>query len=121
VVLDLLAAGFGLVYEALHDFGVFAGVDGQHAAPDEGTVLLGHCFVLVFGIDVLEDFLGGEWFAVVVVAFDPQPWRVVILVIGDIDVILPEIFYLLVELLLASDRHEAVLVFDLALDDFLFC
>jgi len=119
VRLDLLAPALGLVYEALHDFGVLAGVDGEHAAVQEGTALLSDRLVLVLRVDVLENLFGGEGLAVVVVALDPQPRGEVVFVVGYIDVILAELLLDLLGILIPRDLNKAPLVLDLALHDLL--
>jgi hypothetical protein len=45
--LDLLSFGLGLVVKSLEDFGVFAGVNGEHPAIQEGAILLSYSLVLI--------------------------------------------------------------------------
>lgn len=44
---DLFAPPLGFVDEPLHDLRVFAGVNGEHPAAEEGTVLLSDGLVLI--------------------------------------------------------------------------
>jgi hypothetical protein len=46
--LDLLSFSLGLVVKSLEDFGVFAGVNGEHPAIQERTILLRDSLVLIF-------------------------------------------------------------------------
>ena len=114
---DLFAPGLRLLNEPLHDLRVFAGVDGQHAAVQKHAVLLCYSLVLVLRVYVLENVLGGERLAVVVVALYPKPRRKVVLIIGDVYIVLAEVLLHLLCVLVPRDLNETPLVFVLALDD----
>lgn len=108
--LDLLPLGLRLVVETLQDLRVLAGVNGEHAAVQEGTVFLSDRFILVLRVYVFEYLLGIKWVAIEVIAFDPQSWREVVLIIIDVDTVLAEIFLPLLQSLLATDLQKAPLI-----------
>lgn len=45
---DFFSPPFGLIDKPLHDFRVFAGMNGEHPAAEEGTVFLSDGLILIF-------------------------------------------------------------------------
>ena len=68
---------------------MFAGVNSYHSAVEEREGLLSDCLILILHVDVLKYHLCCEWSALEVNSFQPDPWREVVLVIGDVDVVSP--------------------------------
>lgn len=118
--LYLFAFGFAFLNESLHDFGVFAGMDGEHPALQERSVLFCYGLVLVFCVDVFEYLFGGEWLADMVAAFDPKARSIVVLIVWDVNWVLSELFLLLLELAIASHLQKPKLVRLRLLNDLLF-
>lgn len=89
---------------------MFAGMDGEHAAFQKGTILLGDCFILILRVDILKDLFGSQRFAGDTVALEPQSRSEVVFVVRDVDVVLSEILFFLVQVVVASYFRESPLV-----------
>lgn len=115
----LLASGFRLIDEPFHNFWVFAGMNGQHSASQKHTIFFSDSLILVLWVDILEDLFGGQRFAVEVIAFYPESGSVVVLIVGDVDVVFAEVLFFLVVVLVSAYLDKAILVLDFWLGDLL--
>jgi hypothetical protein len=69
--------------------------------------LLGHSLILILGNNILEYPGTSQWLSLVVIARQPQPGRMVVLIISDVHLINPILLRLLFMLLYR--RHDKAL------------
>lgn len=94
---------------------------GQHSAIQERTVFFSDSFVLILRVYVLKYLFGSQRFTIPVVAFHPEPRRVVVVIIRDVNVIFAEIFFFLLIVAFAFNLDKAVFVFLRRLAYLLLC
>jgi len=85
-------------------------MNGQHATIQIRHGLLSDCFVVVFLVNVLEDLFRGERKTGDAVAFYPQSWSVIVLVVGNVNLVITEVVLVLFDVCLPSDLDESILV-----------
>ncbi len=102
--------------KSLHDFWVFAWMDGKHSTIYEGAVFFGYSFILILRINILEYLFGSKWFPIEVVPFNPKSWRKIILIVGDINVIFSKLLLYLFYILISCDLHKTPFIFVLTLN-----
>lgn len=78
---------FGLLNESLHHFWMLTRVDCQHPEIQLRHQFLSDCFILVLGINVLEDLLRTQRSSIDIITFDPKSWSVVVFVICDVNTV----------------------------------
>ena len=115
----LLPLSLRFIYKPLHHFRVLAWMDCQHSASQEGTVFLGDCLVLVLRVNILKNLFRSEGLSIVVVAFDPKSRSVVVLIIGNVNIVFSEIFLFLFVTLISTNFHESIFILVLALNNML--
>ena len=94
-------------------------MDCQHSASQEGTVLLGNSLVLVLRVNILENLFGSEGFSIVVISFDPKSRSVIVLIIGNVNIVFSEILLFLFVTLIPTYFHESILILVLTLNNML--
>ena len=103
----LFAFAFRLFYKSLHHFWVLARMNCKHANIQMRHILFCHSLILIFCINVFEYLLGCERGSICIVAFDPESWSMVVLVVCDIDVVVSKIIFGSLILFLACHFQES--------------
>ena len=106
--LDLVACLDHRVGHALEDCSMAAGVDCGHSQVFlEGEFFHSQSFVKIFSLNVLSDSLVADWSSVFLGCAEKHPGSVVVLVVNNVHFVVPEVFFVLFEVLgLPSLQHD---------------
>lgn len=80
-----------LFYESFHHFGMFAGMDGEHADIEVGHSFFSNSFILVLWVYVFENLLWCQREAIGIIAFNPESRSMVILIISDVHIVISKV------------------------------